>query len=56
MQAGHTWIPAAEAVVVYQDRGVSAGMRAAVEIARIERIPVEYRRLYGKDNVDDVPL
>lgn len=43
--AGHAWIRAADAVVVYQDRGISAGMQAGIEQAELRRVPVEYRSL-----------
>lgn len=43
--AGHAWIASADALVVYQDRGISAGMKAGIEQAEYWRIPVEYRTL-----------
>lgn len=43
--AGHAWIEAADALVVYRDRGVSAGMQAGIDHANYWRIPVEYRSL-----------
>ena len=45
--AGHSWTVAAEAVVVYVDRGVSAGMKAGVREALAHGIPVEHRSLEG---------
>jgi hypothetical protein len=45
MQAGFTWTPYAEAVVVYTDRGVSAGMKSGIGRATGLGIPVEYRTL-----------
>lgn len=45
INAGHAWLYHADAVVVYEDRGISEGMRAAIGIAGFHKIPVEYRRL-----------
>lgn len=45
MRAGLSWTPAAEAVVVYTDRGISSGMRAGIGRAENAKIPVEYRKL-----------
>ncbi len=47
IEAGLRWGEAAEATVVYTDRGTSAGMRLG--IARAEQVgrPVEYRSLPG---------
>jgi hypothetical protein len=41
--AGLAWLSAADAMVVYTDRGVSGGMRAAIEIAERNHCPIEYR-------------
>ncbi len=46
--AGHAWIGLADAVVVYQDFGISSGMSAGIASARALNIPVEYRRLHPK--------
>lgn len=44
--SGHVaWLTVAEAVVVYLDYGVTAGMEHAIELARTLHIPVEYRQL-----------
>ncbi len=43
--AGHQWIPAADAVVVYSDLGVSRGMQAGISVARNCNVPVEIRRI-----------
>ena len=43
--AGHSWIPAADAVVVYADLGVSPGMQRGISAARVAGIPVEIRRI-----------
>lgn len=45
MSAGFAWGNCAEAVVVYQDRGISAGMAAGIQRALTLGIPVEYRKL-----------
>jgi len=44
--AGHAWIAVAEAVVVYEDLGISAGMQAAIDEAERLRVPVERRILF----------
>lgn len=43
--AGHAWIPAAQALAVYADRGVSRGMEAGITTARAAGVPVEFRSL-----------
>lgn len=43
--AGLAWARAADAMVVYTDRGKSKGMLAAIEYATRLQIPVEFRRL-----------
>jgi len=43
--AGWAWIAAADALVVYQDRGVSDGMREAIQHAELAGVYVEYRFL-----------
>lgn len=45
IDAGHAWIAGAEAVVVYTDHGISAGMQLGIDRALAARIPIEYRRL-----------
>jgi hypothetical protein len=45
INAGHAWIPYADAVVVYTDRGISDGMQAGIRSAEFHKIPVEYRSL-----------
>lgn len=45
INAGHAWMHAAHAVVVYQDRGISKGMEAGIASARVNGLPVEYRSL-----------
>jgi hypothetical protein len=42
--AGLAWVGAAEAMVLYIDRGISPGMQQAREIAELAGIPVEERR------------
>ena len=43
IEAGHNWIPKADLVVVYADRGLSAGMQQGIHYALKHSIPVEYR-------------
>lgn len=45
MAAGHAWIARAEALVVYEDHGVSPGMDAGIRAALRLMIPIEHRRL-----------
>ena len=46
IDAGHAWLPAAEAMVLYIDRGISPGMQAAMRIAQRTGLPVELREIY----------
>jgi hypothetical protein len=43
--AGLAWLHAADASVVYTDRGISEGMQQGIEAAEQRGLPVEYRRL-----------
>ncbi len=45
MSAGFAWNRHAELVAVYEDLGVSRGMRAGISIAEALGIPVEYRSI-----------
>lgn len=45
IDAGHAWIPVADALVVYTNRGISAGMERGILVARTHGIPVIYRNL-----------
>jgi hypothetical protein len=45
INAGLAWQTAADAVVVYHDRGITDGMSLAIHRAEFYNIPVEYRRL-----------
>lgn len=45
MAAGHAWIGVAEAVVCYEDYGISPGMIVGVNLAISLGIPVIYRTL-----------
>ena len=47
--AGHSWIPAADSLVVYDDHGYSPGMQAGVSAAHAAGIPVEFRTLEEDD-------
>ena len=45
MKAGMRWLPSADALVVYQDKGISDGMRREICLAEALRVEVEYREL-----------
>ena len=45
MDAGWAWYRAADACVVYTDRGLSPGMEAGIAVARAAGKPVEFRSL-----------
>lgn len=49
MAAGVQWMSVAEACVVYTDRGITGGMRAAIAHARAADVPIEFRSLEDKD-------
>jgi hypothetical protein len=50
--AGLAWLPVAETLVAYIDRGISPGMAAAIELAERAGIPVERRSLLAKGAAD----
>lgn len=58
INAGHAWMHGAQAVVVYQDLGISKGMEQGINSARINGLPVEYRQLgwYAPETADSVRL
>lgn len=39
------WLARADAVVVYQDLGISSGMQKAIDMAQELNVPIEYRRM-----------
>lgn len=43
--AGHAWIPVADRVVVYVDRGISSGMEAGIRMAVAAGVSVDFRTL-----------
>lgn len=47
MHAGWAWMRVADAVVVYVDRGISAGMREGISEAGNLGVAVEFRSLEG---------
>ncbi len=51
MEAGWAWQHAADALVVYRDRGVSSGMRQAIARAEELGVPIEYRSLQSHQPV-----
>lgn len=55
MEAGFAWGAAADAVVVYVDRGVSRGMELGVRRALERNQPVEFRTIEEAD-LADYPL
>lgn len=58
INAGHAWMHGAQAVVVYQDLGISKGMERGINSARINGLPVEYRQLgwYAPETVQSTRL
>lgn len=49
MAAGFAWTAVAQAVAVYTDFGISAGMRRGIEAAERAFVPVEYRQIGAPD-------
>jgi hypothetical protein len=47
MEAGWAWMARAEAVVVYEDLGVSRGMQLGIDAAVALGVPIERRKLGG---------
>lgn len=45
INAGHAWLHLADAVVVYTDRGISAGMAAGIRLAEFHGKPIEMRSI-----------
>jgi hypothetical protein len=45
MEASNCWILKAEALVVYDDYGVSPGMKSDIIMAQAADIPIEFRQL-----------
>jgi hypothetical protein len=45
IQAGLAWIEVADAMVVYIDRGISFGMRKAMEVAKSKNLRIEIRTI-----------
>lgn len=45
IDAGHAWMQVADLVAVYQDRGISNGMRLGIERAAAAGLVIEYRNL-----------
>jgi len=46
IRAGFAWGRKAERTVVYLDHGMSRGMEAGIQVAKMEGRPIEHRRLY----------
>lgn len=45
IRAGHEWMRVADAVVVYEDHGVSPGMQRGIAVAMAAGKAIEYRRI-----------
>lgn len=45
IDAGHAWISVADAMVVYQDHGISAGMQLGIDRAVKAGLTIEYREI-----------
>ena len=43
IEAGLSWLDVAESSVVYEDLGISAGMKHGIAAAEAAAVPVEYR-------------
>jgi len=52
IQAGYVWADHAESVAVYLDRGMSEGMKRAVDRWLAAGKTIEYRRLNGEGPAD----
>lgn len=46
IEAGLAWRAAAQATIVYTDRGISRGMQYGIDDAARSGRPIEYRQLY----------
>lgn len=55
IDAGLAWLRAADASVVYTDRGISRGMEYGIAAAEAAGIPVEFRSLGAEDEHDFRP-
>ena len=47
IEAGHSWLRVAEALVVYTDMGVTEGMQEGIRRADLLGVPIEYRKVRG---------
>lgn len=47
MRCGFAWIEVADMTAVYEDLGISEGMKRGIQVAEIQGRKVEYRRLGG---------
>ena len=46
IESGFAWGEVAEGIAVYEDYGISGGMKLGIERAEKQGIPIEYRKLY----------
>ena len=54
IDAGLAWKAVAEASVVYTDLGISSGMSYGIRAAEAAGIPIEYRKLFGFEDLQVV--
>lgn len=47
IKAGHEWIPMADLLAVYTDRGISMGMVQGIIVAAQCKVKIEFRELGG---------
>lgn len=45
IEAGHAWIPLADAAVVYEDLDISTGMSQDIATAGMHGVRIEYRKI-----------
>jgi len=45
IEAGHAWLKHADLMAVYEDWGLSGGVKAAIKKAEAIGLPIEYRRI-----------
>lgn len=55
MLAGHAWYAGADACVVYNDLGLSNGMKLGIVAAQAAGVPIEWRSLGGPWDLGEVP-
>ena len=53
LNAAYSWLKVAQLMAVYYDKGISAGMKAAIDKATELNIPITYRSIKGKTMLKD---